>query len=522
MSTLVPETVVALRSPSSYVPDPTLPLEALRGDLDRRLAALDAALADPARGGSLQGLILDLARVATDGAKAAAARACASTKLNADMQVAQAHAAAQSAVERERTIAASLRGTLEQVQQEITELEREKQAEAQAVRESFERELTERGLATAKIERAATVLQQETTSLCHDLAQSRGELESERARSAELHAALGRGQEQQASRERNVAEANLSLDALRADLALERRAVADLQRAKAQTQADLAAERAAATAVRASHQRAEDTSAALVALSERARAAHAAENADVAGAQQRIADLTHALADTDAQLQAERLTGAELRQTIELADAARQAASLEQHVEAPIEGDSSTRPRPPGGTSWISSARSWTFKRSSNRAEPSGVAAVTEGGSDLVGRLMRDQMDAVAARGVVETDLANSERRVAELQQTLADIESQRSVEQQTSQERTAVLERAFDEMQSRLEAEQKETARLRSAGEPAKVELSQMLRERVVDEAKLEEMRRDRLTARARADALEMDPPPLSRRFTTEASAAG
>jgi chromosome segregation ATPase len=520
MSTLVPETVVALRSPSSYVPDPTLPLEALRGDLDRRLAALDAALADPARGGSLQGLILDLARVATDGAKAAAARACASTKLKADMQVAQAHAAAQSAVERERTIAANLRGTLEQVQQEITELEREKQAEAQAVRESFERELTERGLATAKIERAATVLQQETTSLCHDLAQVRGELESERARSAELHAALGRGQEQQASRERNVAEANLSLDALRSDLALERRAVADLQRAKAQTQADLAAERAAATAVRASHQRAEDTSAALVALSERARAAHASENADVLGAQQRIADLTHALADTDAQLQAERLTGAELRQTIELADAARQAASLEQHVEAPIEGDSSTRSRPPGGASWISSARSWTFKRSS-RAEPSRVAGVTEGGSDLVGRLMRDQMDAVAARGVVETDLANSERRVAELQQTLADIESQRGVEQQTSQERTAVLERAFDEMQSRLEAEQKETARLRAAGEPAKVELSQMLRERVVDEAKLEEMRRDRLTARARADALEMDPPPLSRCFTTEASAA-
>lgn len=45
-------------------------LAALRGALESRLAALEEVLADPSRGESLAGLILDLSRVATEEAQA--------------------------------------------------------------------------------------------------------------------------------------------------------------------------------------------------------------------------------------------------------------------------------------------------------------------------------------------------------------------------------------------------------------------------------------------------------------------
>ena len=47
-------------------------LDALRGAIDLRLAALEAALSDPTRSTALEALILDLARVATLEAQAAA------------------------------------------------------------------------------------------------------------------------------------------------------------------------------------------------------------------------------------------------------------------------------------------------------------------------------------------------------------------------------------------------------------------------------------------------------------------
>jgi len=49
-------------------------LDDLRAALDDRLAALEAALADPARGESLERLILDLARAVTEESQAATAK----------------------------------------------------------------------------------------------------------------------------------------------------------------------------------------------------------------------------------------------------------------------------------------------------------------------------------------------------------------------------------------------------------------------------------------------------------------
>src|SRR4051794_1547360 len=74
-------------------------LTALQAALDIRLSRLDAVLADPGRVEPLEGLILDLARVATAEAQTAAAVACLDAKRSADSQVAQFRAATEHAIE---------------------------------------------------------------------------------------------------------------------------------------------------------------------------------------------------------------------------------------------------------------------------------------------------------------------------------------------------------------------------------------------------------------------------------------
>src|SRR6059036_626439 len=68
-------------------------LSALRTALDVRLSRLDAMLADPGRVESLEGVVLDLARVATQEAHTAAAVACLDARRQADAHVAQFRAA---------------------------------------------------------------------------------------------------------------------------------------------------------------------------------------------------------------------------------------------------------------------------------------------------------------------------------------------------------------------------------------------------------------------------------------------
>jgi chromosome segregation ATPase len=70
-------------------------LDALRAELDMRLAALEAALAHPQPGASLERLVIDLARVATAEAESAAVRAALEAQLQAQedagVAVAEAH-----------------------------------------------------------------------------------------------------------------------------------------------------------------------------------------------------------------------------------------------------------------------------------------------------------------------------------------------------------------------------------------------------------------------------------------------
>src|SRR3954464_3532766 len=74
-------------------------LTALRGEMESRLVMLEEVLADSSRGESLAGLLLDLSRIATEEAQAAAAQACLTTRSEADRQMAEQRAAATAAIE---------------------------------------------------------------------------------------------------------------------------------------------------------------------------------------------------------------------------------------------------------------------------------------------------------------------------------------------------------------------------------------------------------------------------------------
>src|SRR2546428_13452590 len=71
-------------------------LAGLRAAVDSRLAALEAALADPSHWESLGSLILALARAATEEAQAVASKACVETKMEADRQITQILASARA------------------------------------------------------------------------------------------------------------------------------------------------------------------------------------------------------------------------------------------------------------------------------------------------------------------------------------------------------------------------------------------------------------------------------------------
>ena len=77
-------------------------VEALRTSLDSRLTALEKALADPTQHGSLEALILDLARIATEEADATARRAVLDAQKAGQTAAAEARTEATEALEAEK------------------------------------------------------------------------------------------------------------------------------------------------------------------------------------------------------------------------------------------------------------------------------------------------------------------------------------------------------------------------------------------------------------------------------------
>ena len=91
-------------------------IEALRALLDVRLAALEAALADPSQVESLEQLLFDLARVATEEADATVRKAYADAQRETQAAIAAARSEWQTSVEAGQTAVVQLRGELERAQ----------------------------------------------------------------------------------------------------------------------------------------------------------------------------------------------------------------------------------------------------------------------------------------------------------------------------------------------------------------------------------------------------------------------
>ena len=179
--------------------------------LEARLTALEAALADPSRHGSLEQLILDLARVATEEADAAVRHAYLEAEQEGQALAASVRAEERAALQAEQAAAASLRQGL---QQALTALKAERTAGA--ARDSDLADLRQ------ALDQARSELQMERTAIVareRDLSQAGQALEAEQtARSAErrqldeMQAALRSERAAAQARDRELAAAQQALE----------------------------------------------------------------------------------------------------------------------------------------------------------------------------------------------------------------------------------------------------------------------------------------------------------------------
>jgi chromosome segregation ATPase len=248
--------------------------EALHAVLDSRLAALEAALADPNET-ALEGLILDLARAATQEAEAMARRASAQARAEADAQAGNALSQAQiaeAALASERHAGLELHRSLGAARSELEAAKQKATAAAQELerlRESFSIERTtlrgelseaERCFAAADTRRQQVeeardeeVARERATAqrLTDALAKARGEIDAARqdvtSRAADMEAARERAD----NAARSLADLNQSLNEARAradTVSQERdRLKADLEVARQSAVASATAIQSAAT-----------------------------------------------------------------------------------------------------------------------------------------------------------------------------------------------------------------------------------------------------------------------------------
>ena len=232
-------------------PSPVWPrnIEALRALLDTRLAALEAALADPDQYDSLEQLLGDLVRTATEEADATVRQACLEAQREAQNAIAAARGEAQAALEAERGAAASLRHDVERAH---AMLQAERAAAAvlsgdldaaqltldqeQTTTATLRRELDEaRATADARgrdLDEVRLTLNQEQTSsatLRHELDEARAAADAHGRDLDEVRLTPDQEQAMSTNLRRELAEAQAAAEAERTAAALLRETVARLE-----------------------------------------------------------------------------------------------------------------------------------------------------------------------------------------------------------------------------------------------------------------------------------------------------
>ncbi|HUP39324.1 MAG TPA: PilZ domain-containing protein, partial [Vicinamibacterales bacterium] len=224
-------------------------VEALRSSLDTRLTALEQALADPTQHGSLEALILDLARIATEEADATTRHAVLDAQKLADDGAAKALEAEKQESAALREVIEKAKSALKQAEAALKDERRTAEAatrevegahrELAAIRESLEQQQTasvaqrrefdaavaaveaERARASAMEEQVAHARAQgesERASLISELADARAALESERRESAQLLQTSSELEQQLATARGDVVASRGELDAARRDV----------------------------------------------------------------------------------------------------------------------------------------------------------------------------------------------------------------------------------------------------------------------------------------------------------------
>ena len=195
-------------------------LDALRAQLDARLAALEAALRQP-NGGSLEDLVLELARVATAEAESASSRAAVQAQLAAQEHAAAALTDAQRTIEAERVKSERLARQVEElrtaVEAEHLTASRMKQ-EADEARAALEADRLSAMVLRQEVAQLEQALHAERERLAgidvdglrRQIEEARSQAESERATAArvgdELAAARHAIEEERAAAQRAIEE----------------------------------------------------------------------------------------------------------------------------------------------------------------------------------------------------------------------------------------------------------------------------------------------------------------------------
>ena len=233
-------------------------IEALRASMTSRLGALEEALANPGKHASLESLIRDLARVATEEADTTVRQVVRDAQRDG-----QSAAAAESALESEKGTVAQLRKALDKAQSELNEQRRVvdaaardssgAQRELDALRQSLEQEQAERASVRRELEAAHAAAEAERTraaNLEQAVEQVRGEAQASRAVveaqqreiAAKLQefAARHQGVDQQLKDAQSAqAAGRAEMEQARASADAERAAAAQLRESSAQLERDL-------------------------------------------------------------------------------------------------------------------------------------------------------------------------------------------------------------------------------------------------------------------------------------------
>ena len=275
-------------------------VETIRTTMEARLSALEKAIADPAQHGSLESLILELARLATKEADATARQAVLDAHKAGQQAAAAARQEGTAALEAEKVEAAALRQVIEGAKQAL------KQAEAA---------LNEERRATEAVNREAAAARRELAVAQEALEEARSGRANDRR---EMDAAFAAAEGERDSARRDLQGVRDELDAARRELEDIRRDADTRTQTHSQSQAQqeeaLRNAAAAANAAQAATRAAED-------------AARSAEDA----ARAAEARLEGAIQDRDAA----RNESAELKRQLDAAEIAiRESQAVNRELQA--------------------------------------------------------------------------------------------------------------------------------------------------------------------------------------------